>query len=145
MTMLTKFRPFFPEMLSRNDNQLDRMWRRFLDWESGNEVGFSPPVNVIEKPDRYLVKVELPGVKKEDIHVTLSDEMLSLRGEKREEKKEEKDNYHFSKTVFGAFERSLMLPLAAHDQDVDAKLDDGILTITVHKRKEALRREVKIK
>ena len=143
--MLTKFRPFFPEVLSRQDNQLDRMWRRFMDWEAGNEVGFSPPVNVVEKPDRYLVTVELPGVKKEDIHVTLSDELLSLRGEKREVKKEETDNFHFTETVFGTFERSMMLPLAAHDQEVDAKLHDGILTIEVLKRKEALRRDVKIK
>lgn len=148
MNTLVPFRSLFPttgeSLLSRLDMPIDRLWRRFLQLESRNGDSFSPPANVVEKSDSYVVKVELPGILREDIHVTLSDNILSIRGEKREEKTNETDSWRCQESSYGVFERSMSLPNAA-DQDVDAQLLSGVLTVTVKKRKEARMKEIPVK
>jgi HSP20 family protein len=148
MNTLVPFRSLFPttgeSLLSRLDMPIDRLWRRLLQMESLGNDSFSPPANVVEKSDSYVVKVELPGIPREDIHVTLSDNILSIRGEKREEKTNETDSWRCQESSYGVFERSMSLPNAA-DQDVDAQLHSGVLTVTVKKRKEARMKEIPVK
>lgn len=148
MNTLTPFRSFFPtvgdSLLSRIDAPIDRLWRRFLQMESAGSDSFSPTANVVEKPDSYVVKVELPGIPRDDIHVTLADNILTIRGEKQEEKVSDADTCRCQESSYGAFERSMSLPNAA-EQDVDAQLHSGVLTVTVKKRKEARSREIPVK
>jgi len=148
MNTLTPFRSLFPttgdNLFSRLDAPMDRLWRRFLQMESLNNDSFSPAANVIEKADSYVVKVELPGIPRDSIHVTLQDNILTIRGEKKEEKTSDTDACRCQEVSYGTFERSMSLPNAA-EQDVDAQLHAGVLTITVKKRKEARAKEIPVK
>lgn len=148
MNTLTPFRSLFPatgdSLLSRLDIPIDRLWRRFLQMESLGDDSFSPAANIVEKPDSYVVKIELPGIPREDIHVTLSDNVLTVRGEKREDKSCDSDSCRCQEVCYGTFERSMSLPNAA-EQDVDAQLNSGVLTVTVKKRKEARTKEIPVK
>jgi HSP20 family protein len=148
MTTLTPFRSFFSSpsesLFSRMDAPLDRLWRRFLQWENvGNEI-WNPPANVVERPDSYQIKVELPGISRSDIHVTLSDNILSVRGEKRAETTSEGETCRCQEVNYGTFERTMSLPNAA-EQDVDAQFQNGVLSITVKKRKESRAKEIAVK
>lgn len=142
MKAMTPFRPMFPMM---GDLPLERMWRRFFDWEPNGTGGFQPAMNVMEKADAYVVTFELPGVEQRDIHVTLADNVLTVRGERRAEERTEGDNWHCQEATYGMFERMVTLPQAAADQDVDARLDHGMLKVQVAKRKEARRRDIPVK
>ena len=148
MNTLTPFRALFPtagdNLFARLDAPMDRLWRRFLQMESLNNDSFSPAANVIEKADSYVVKVELPGIPRDSIHVTLQDNILTIRGEKKEEKTSDTDACRCQEVSYGTFERSMSLPNAA-EQDVDAQLHAGVLTITVKKRKEARSKEIPVK
>ncbi len=148
MSTLTPFRPFFPivgdSLLSRIDAPIDRLWRRFLQLEPTSNDTFNPATNVVEKPDSYVVKVELPGIPRDDIHVTLADNILTIRGEKREEECCDTDTCRCKETCYGSFERSMSLPNSA-DQDVDAQLNSGVLKVTVKKRREARLKEIPVK
>lgn len=126
------------------DTTLERFWRRFLDWETGDGGTFAPITNVVEQPDSYLVTVELPGVRKEDVHVTLSHDVLTLHGEKRADTETEAEGFRCFEATYGAFQRAITLPDAA-DQDVEAELADGVLRIVVRKRKEARAKEIAVK
>ena len=141
MNTLTPFRSLFPttgeSLLSRFDMPIDRLWRRFLQMESLGNESFSPPANVVEKADSYVVKVELPGIPREDIHVTLSDNILTIRGEKREEKTEERKDYYLRERSFGAFERSFVLPEDVDAERIEASFRKGVLTVKLPRRPEA--------
>ena len=112
--------------------------------ESLNNESFNPAANVIEKVDSYVVKIELPGIPREDIHVTLQDNILTIRGEKKSEKTCDTDSCRCNEVSYGTFERSMSLPNVA-EQDVDAQLHAGVLTITVKKRREARSKEILVK
>jgi HSP20 family protein len=148
MNTLTPFRSLFPttseNMFSRLDAPIDRLWRRLVQMESLNNESFNPAANVIEKVDSYVVKIELPGIPREDIHVTLQDNILTIRGEKKSEKTCDTDSCRCNEVSYGTFERSMSLPNVA-EQDVDAQLHAGVLTITVKKRKEARSKEIPVK
>lgn len=83
--------------------------------------------------DAYTINVELPGVDEKDIELTVSDGMLTVKGEKREEHEEEGDTWYFSERQYGMFSRSFRLPEDANVDEIDATLKDGVLSITVPK------------
>ena len=103
-----------------------------------------PAIDVTESEDSYSIVAELPGVKKEDITIELHEGVLSLRGEKRSSRDEEKDRGRWLERSFGAFHRSIALPKAADPERVDASFADGVLTVVVGKRAEARPRTVPI-
>jgi HSP20 family protein len=94
----------------------------------------------------YTITVELPGVAEEDVKLSAQNGMLSLKGEKKVEREEKGDTWFFSERQYGNFSRSFRLPPDADETGVSASLKDGVLTITVPKRKEAAKasRDVKI-
>jgi HSP20 family protein len=106
--------------------------------------GFAPPVDVSESTDEYLVTAELPGTKPEDVTVELNDGVLTIRGEKRIERDQQKEHARYVERVFGSFVRSFTLPQNADSEKVQASFKDGVLTLRVPKREEAKPRTIAI-
>jgi HSP20 family protein len=93
-------------------------------------------MDVSETDSDVRVRAELPGVSEKDVEVTLDDDLLTIRGEKRLERKDEKENFHFVERSYGTFQRSLRLPFAADPDRVQANFENGVLTVTVPKSKQ---------
>lgn len=107
----------------------------------------APAVDIVDLEKEIQVRVELPGMAEKDIDVEISDNMLTIRGEKKEEREEgEKEGrYYISERRYGSFERSLRLPESANRDKVEARFSKGVLTIAFPKTKEALQKTKKIK
>ncbi|HYQ96324.1 MAG TPA: Hsp20/alpha crystallin family protein [Candidatus Eisenbacteria bacterium] len=111
----------------------------------GGAVVWRPPVDIEEQPDRYVVHVELPGMKLEDIKITLEDNRLVIRGEKTRTEEQKNATYHKLERVYGTFERSFSLNHAVKSDKIEATYRDGILEVMIPKAEEAKAREIPIK
>jgi HSP20 family protein len=136
-----RFDRLFDRMISRFFRDLERdFWG--LDWRWEQWV---PAMEVSETPDAYIVRVELPGVKTEDIEVTLQDDILTIKG-KRERSEEHKDEtVHFVERAYGEFVRSLRIPTDFKVDAVEASYKDGILEIRLPKSEESKPRRIEVK
>ncbi len=114
------------------------------DWLAG--LGFPaslekrmtlPRVDVAEKEDRYELTAELPGMTEKDVECSLSGDVLTVRGEKREDKEEDKKGYHMRERRFGSFERRFGLPDDVDRERLDAKVANGVLTVIMPRRADA--------
>ena len=107
-------------------------------------AGWLPALDVQEDKDNYTVRVELPGLKREDIEVSLNDGTLSISGERKTETVSEGTEVHRQERYFGKFSRTLALPTAVAADGVKAQYKDGILTVTLAKAEEAKPRQIKV-
>ncbi|MEJ2690344.1 MAG: Hsp20/alpha crystallin family protein [Deltaproteobacteria bacterium] len=103
-----------------------------------------PRMDFAETDKAITVTAELPGVRKDELQVTVNDDILTIKGEKRQEKEEEKGRFHRTECYYGSFQRSFPLPCEVDSQKIDASFNNGILTITLPKTKEARRKVIKI-
>jgi len=99
--------------------------------------GWTPALDVYEEKDSFVVKSELPGMKKEDIEVSFQDGSLSISGERKSESKHEDTDVYRAERYFGRFQRSVSLPATINPDKVKAAYKDGVLTITLPKTDEA--------
>ena len=106
---------------------LRNIGQRVADW-------FAPRSDASALEDYYEINVELPGVKTEDVDVSVEDNSLTVRGEKRYEREETGRTYFFSEREYGAFQRTFRLPPDADGEKIDAEFSDGILRLKVAKR-----------
>ena len=102
--------------------------RKVADW-------FAPSSEASSSDDFYEIDIELPGVKADDIDVSLHENTLTVRGEKRSRRKTEGRNYFFSELEYGAFQRSFRLPPDANGEEINAGFSDGVLSLKIAKRK----------
>ena len=116
--------------------EMDRLFDRFFEEGSmGRGLqraggGFwSPRVEIFQKEDKFIVRAELPGVKKEDVNVELGDDQLTIHGERREEHEEEREGFYRSERSYGSFRRSIPLPEGVIAESADASFRDGVLEI----------------
>lgn len=138
------FRPFFG--LRGLQDEMNRVFSDFLDETAEKGVSLlTPAMDLVEKPDVIQVKVELPGVKKDDVEITIKDDVLIVKGEKREEKEEKGENRYYVERSYGSFARSLTLPSAVKTDQVKATFKDGVLEITMPKAEEEKAKKVEIK
>jgi HSP20 family protein len=112
-------------------------------WGPGR--GFGPAVDVTESDDHYIVTVELPGLKKDDVTIELHEGTLAIRGEKRSERDEKREHRRHVERSFGTFSRSFSLPANVDSEHIDARFEDGVLTVKVRKTEEAKPKTVDIK
>lgn len=120
-------------------DEMERLMEGFRSPEARGifDRTLTPAVDVIETRDAFVVNVDVPGISKKDLNVTLTDTVLSIQGEKKEEEKGDKGRKFFRKETWsGSFRRTLNLPDTADPEKVSADLKDGVLTITVQKRDE---------
>jgi HSP20 family protein len=129
-----------------------RMDELFRDWpalpesrESLASIEWSPAVDITEDDKEYLVKVELPEVKKEDVKVAVEDGALCITGERKAEKEEKGRKFHRVERSYGRFERSFTLPDDADPQKVTSQFKDGLLQVHVAKGTNARSRSVNVK
>jgi len=108
-------------------------------------VTYAPRVDVVENKENFVVRAELPGMKKEDVKLTLENNVLTLSGEKRSEDKRDEDNFHLRESRYGKFERSFRLTDNIDRSNIVADYKDGVLTISLPKTKESQSKEIAIK
>jgi HSP20 family protein len=116
--------------LSTLQEEIDRLFESPL-------TGWAPALDVHEDKDSFSVRVELPGMKREDIEVSLHDGALVITGERKSEKVAEDTEIHRQERFYGKFSRALTLPAAVAGDKVKAQYKDGILTVTLPKAEEA--------
>ena len=114
-----------------------------IPWGDMPQQAWSPAVDVTEDDTSYIVTAELPGASKNDINVECHDNVLTIKGEKRDEREEEDEHRHYVERSFGSFTRSFRMPPDASD-DINAKFRDGVLTVAVRKHEEKKPRVVSI-
>jgi HSP20 family protein len=126
---------------------IDRMFDRFRG--DAREVpqgpGLWPSVDVVENDNDFVVHVELPGVRKDDVKITVADGILTIRGEKKQEAAPKGDNFHMVERCFGSFERTFNLPSTVQSEKIDANFLNGILTLTIPKAEQAKVKEIEVK
>ena len=105
-----------------------------------------PDADVMETENEIRVVAELPGLKAEDIDLSLENNVLTIRGEKREERSEgdERNTWHLSERRYGRFSRSFVLPREVEQERIEARFEDGVLTVTIPKSETARRRRIEI-
>jgi len=106
---------------------------------------WAPVVDIIEDEKAYVIKAELPDMKKEDVHVQLEGGLLSITGERRVEKEEKTRKYHRIERAYGTFARSFELPENIDADKVSASYKDGVLTVAVAKAEHALPKQIEVK
>jgi HSP20 family protein len=121
--------------------------RRMFDMEPAWRSSFSfsmPAIDMSEDDKAYNIAAELPGMEAKDIDVSVTGDMLVLKGEKRQEKEENDKNFHFSERAYGSFQRAFELPASVDRSKVAADFSKGVLTITLPKTTEAQKPAKKI-
>ena len=117
---------------------MEPAWSRDLTWAG------APAVDIVENDKAYEITAELPGMDESNIEVKLSDNALTIRGEKKEEKEEKKKDYYLSERRFGAFERRFEVPSGVDPGKIEANFKKGVLTVTLPKSAGAQAAEKKI-
>jgi HSP20 family protein len=131
-------RRFWRSALGRTVQDLEPFWRAEAGWAT------RPAVDIVEKEKSYEIKAELPGMDASNIELKVSDGTLTIKGEKKEEREEKKENYYLSERRFGSFQRSFSVPAGVDADKIEAAFSNGVLTITLPKSAEAIQGEKKI-
>ena len=117
---------------------------RAFDDEGIGRGAWAPSVDIYENKDQIVLEAELPGMKQEDFDLTIENNVITLRGERRFEKTEETDNYHRVERSYGSFTRSFTLPQTVSAEEAKAEYSNGVLRVTLPKREEAKSRRIEI-
>jgi HSP20 family protein len=134
--------------LSTLRDEIDRLFEAPLaEFARGSHLlsGWTPALDVFEDKDNVIVKAELPGMKKDEIEVSLRDGTLSISGERKSESKFENAEVYRAERFVGRFQRSVSLPTPVASDKVSAQYKDGILTITLPKTEEAKPKNIEVK
>lgn len=145
---LVRWDPF--RELEEMSEHLNRMFSRpAVTAKNGNEAltvaDWIPTVDISETDGEYVIKAELPDVKKEDVKVTLEDGVLTLTGERRQEKEEKNTQYHRVERSYGSFVRSFSLPDLVDETKVKAEYKDGMLNLHLPKSEKTKPRAIEVK
>ncbi len=139
--------PTFGRLSSLRD-ELDRLFESPLaEWTGTSQLlgGWTPALDVHEDKDTYVVSAELPGLKREDIDVSLQDGALVISGERKSEKVEKGVEVHRQERFYGKFQRALTLPEPVAADKVKADYKDGVLTVTLPKSEEAKPKKIDVR
>lgn len=139
------------DMLSAMRDEMDRVfesfergWPRWPALFRRDGAIPVPELDVRENTNSIVIEAELPGVDEKDVSVTLANGMLTIKGEKKNEKEEKGESHYLAERTFGSFERSIRLPDTIEEGKVEAKFDKGVLKVTAAKKPEAVKAERKI-
>jgi len=147
MTDLVRRDPF-REMISLReamDRLLDEALTRPLGLSLGENVAWVPQIDMYQTDEDVVVKATIPGVKPEDLHITITGDVLTIRGEIKAEEEVEGATYHLRERRYGTFSRSLPLPVPVVADKAKAEFENGILTLTLPKAEEVRPKTISIK
>jgi HSP20 family protein len=148
---ITRFTPFRSPLsdMALLQNRLNSIFHDF-PWPTGQSDeslsagNFVPAVDVYEDAHKVVVKVEVPGIRQEDLDVRVENNTLTVKGERKFETEEKEENFHRIERRYGSFVRSFSVPQTVDTDSVAASYDAGVLTITLNKKAEAKPKQVKI-
>lgn len=120
-------------------------WDRLFDDFLGSTTEWQPALDLVEKPDAVVVRLDVPGFDPSKIDVSIHDDVLEIKGEVMDETKDEKTVSHRIERRYASFHRAVRLPAPVNAEKVDAETRNGVLTITLPKRDEVLPKRIKIK
>ncbi|NNE65796.1 MAG: Hsp20/alpha crystallin family protein [Pyrinomonadaceae bacterium] len=143
---LKKYDPF-RELRSLQD-EMNRLFMtsvpRGFEQEDLASGGWSPSVDIYESEGEIVLEAELPGMNREDFEVSIENNVITLRGERSFEKKDEGDNYHRVERAYGSFTRSFSLPRSVSAENTSADFKNGILRVSLPKKEEAKARKIEV-
>jgi HSP20 family protein len=144
MNYVTRYRPLNSVFALPRD--LDRLMDDALgSWGGGENLRqWFPVTDVSETPEALTLCLEVPGLSRDQLKLSVENNMLTVRGEKTQETSSEDETFHRTERSFGAFERSFALPPYVDTEDVKASLEDGVLVIMLPRREESKAREISI-
>jgi HSP20 family protein len=118
------------------EDSFDRLFNEFVNLRrtgGAQEIAFAPSCEVLEEGNNYVMKFDLPGVPKNQVSVEFADDQLTIKAERKEEKKNESAKKYLSEMYYGSYSRTFTLPGPVDEKKVDAKYENGVLTVTVPK------------
>ena len=143
---ITRWDPFRNVLALQN-----RMNSLFQDFNRGQGEGdavstaaFVPPVDVYEDEHKIVLKLEVPGLKENDLDIQMENNVLTVRGERKFEKEEKEENFHRIERRYGSFYRSFTVPNTVNPENVKASYDAGVLRLEMEKRPEAKPKQIKV-
>lgn len=141
MTLMRYTRPGSDLMSKRFSDIMDEF---FNDAVKARQDSFVPGIDISETDDKFLINVELPGMKKDDIDVSLENGRLTISGERKFEKEDKGKTFHRIETSYGSFNRSFQLPDNVDEESVKATYEDGILNISIDKAEDKVTKKIEI-
>ena len=140
MTMITRIDPF---------RELATLFENFAEGSTAGKDqlmagSFVPPVDVYEDEHKLVLKLEIPGVNEEDLDISLENNTLVVKGERKFEKEEKEENFHRIERRYGSFARTFRLPNTVDAENAEANYEKGILSISLAKRPEAKPKQIKV-
>lgn len=149
MTTLTRFVPFRSPLqdVAVLQNRLNSIFNDFARPDSGDEVtagNFIPAVDIYEDAQKLVLKLEVPGIKQDDLQIHVENLTLSVKGERRFESNEKEENFHRIERRYGSFMRNFTLPQTVDTNAIEANYDAGVLSISLPKKAESKPKQVKI-
>lgn len=144
---VTRWDPFRDVLTLQN--RLNSLFQDYPRIGGENEAplvaaGFAPPVDIYEDEHKVVLKLEIPGVKKEDLDIRVENHNLSVRGERRFESEEKEENFHRVERRYGSFYRAFSLPSSVDTSGIKAEYDAGILKLELSKREEAKPKQIQV-
>jgi HSP20 family protein len=137
----------FRELRSLQD-EVNRVFNSGFSRSSDNELmrgAWNPSVDIFENKDQIVLEAEVAGISPDDVNISIENNVLTIHGERKFEKKDEQDNFHRIERGYGSFTRSFTLPSTVSSENVNASFDNGILRIELAKREEAKPKRIEIK
>lgn len=146
MALLTTRRPI--GNLFNLHNEMGRIFEDFFESREGRTATDNPPwmpsVDISETDNSFEVRAELPGVTESDVHVSVTDNVLTIKGEKRQEEETEDKNYRRVERTYGSFQRAFTLPPTVKTDAIKAEFKDGVLNLSIPKTEAAKPREIPV-
>jgi HSP20 family protein len=143
MAMLTRFEPY--RDLARLQDEMTRMFGEDRLFRAGESVGWTPACDIYEDEEAVTLRFELAGVDPKNVEVRFENGVLTLRGERKLEHEEKRENYHRVELGYGTFTRSFTLPSTVDAEHIRAEAKNGVLAVTLPKRAEAKPRAIQVK
>jgi HSP20 family protein len=143
MAMLTRFDPF--RDLARFQDEVARTFDDRLGLRGGESVGWTPAEDIYEDEEGLTLKFELAGVEPKDVDIRFENGTLTLRGERKLEKEDKRENYHRVERAYGLFTRSFSLPTTVDPEHIQASSKNGVLVVHLPKRAEAKPKSIQVK
>jgi len=134
---MTSLRDAMDRLFEDSFVRTPRLWPTAGTWEL--------PVDMHQTGNDLVVKASLPGFKPEEVDISITDGTINIKGEHREEEEVEKDNYFYKERRYGAFSRSLPIPVKVKSDKAEAVFEDGVLTLTMPKAEEVKPKQIKVK
>lgn len=141
MTLMRYNQPSSDLMSKRFSDIMDEF---FNDVVSTRRDNFVPSIDISETDDQFLISAELPGMKKEDIDISLENGRLSISGERSFEREQDGKKFHRVETKYGSFNRSFQLPDNVDENSINATYEDGLLNITIDKDEDKVKKKIEI-